>query len=64
MAHDHINTGRVQKRRFGQEYISLVHNALVLFMLFLMADLPELGLNYLTDRFCGEYLVSLAYCHF
>ena len=44
MAHDQLqNTGRVQKRevtcQFGQEYLSVVHDVLVLFMFFLIADL-------------------------
>ena len=44
MAHDQQqNAGRVQKRevtcQFGQEYLGLVHDVLVLFMCFLMADL-------------------------
>ena len=50
------NSGRVQKGKlecqFGQEYLSLVHGVLVLFMLFLMADLT--ALNYVTDRFCRD----------
>ena len=47
-------SGRVQKGtlecQFGHEYLSLEHGVLVLFMLFLMADLT--ALNYVTDRFC------------
>ena len=44
MAHDQQqNTGRVKKMevlcQFGQEYLSVVHDMLVLFMFFLMADL-------------------------
>ena len=44
MAHDQQqNTGRVKKKdvtcQFGQEYLSLVHDVLVLLMFFLMADL-------------------------
>ena len=36
--------------QFGKEYLSLIHDVLVLvlFMFFLMADLPELALNLLT----------------
>ena len=49
--------------QFGQEYLSLVHDVLVLFMFFLMAD-SVLALNYVIDRFCGGYLVRLAYCDF
>ena len=47
--------------QFGQEYLSLVHDVLALFMFFLMADLTDWALNYVTDRFCRGYLVSLIF---
>ena len=58
------NKTQVEFKKIGylpiwKEYLSLVHDVLVLFMFFLMADFKLCYRQILRG-----YLVSLAYCHF
>ena len=50
--------------QFGQEYLSLVHDVLVLFMFVLMADLTRVGSELCNRQILRGYLVSIAYCYF